>query len=313
MIKARYTVGIQCMTYNHSRYILDTLNGFTTQKTTFPYVILIVDDASTDGNDKIIQEYVDEKFHLTDKTIAYCQETEYANITFAQHKNNKNCYIVAMYLKFNHYQIGRKADKLKYLSEWVGSSKYIALCEGDDYWIDPLKLQKQVDFMMAHPDCYVCFHAHINLHESGRIEYVHRYSSNQDNCNKEQAIMGGGEYMATNSMLYTSMGLQSYPVWANEAPVGDYSLMLVLLTKGNIGYIDEIMSVYRVGALGSWVKQMSKDMTKLLFHKKRMLRMYILYNKWSNYKYNKCILTLICRNIIDQLKLNLRILINKFN
>lgn len=112
-----YMVLIRCFTYNHEAYIEDALKGFVMQKTNFPFVAVVVDDASTDRTADIIRKY----------------EKEYPDI------------IKGVYLKENHYS--QKKKKAPYVQPWRDRCKYEAICEGDDYWIDPLKLQKQVDFL----------------------------------------------------------------------------------------------------------------------------------------------------------------------
>ena len=143
----------RCMTYNHSSYIVDAMNGFCMQKTTFPFVNVIVDDASTDGEPEVIEQYLQENFNLDDSAVVRREETNDYRLVYAQHKNNKNCYFVVLYLKYNHYL---KKDKQHYYAKWLNSSKYVAICEGDDYWTDPYKLQKQVDFLETHPDFGCC-------------------------------------------------------------------------------------------------------------------------------------------------------------
>ena len=110
-------VSICCITYNHEKYIRDAIEGFLMQKTDFPFEVLIHDDASTDGTADIIREY----------------ETKYPDI------------IKPIYQTENQYSKGIKISATYNYPRAKG--KYIALCEGDDYWIDPYKLQKQVDFL----------------------------------------------------------------------------------------------------------------------------------------------------------------------
>lgn len=155
--KDKYLVCARCFTFNHAQYITDTMNGFTMQQTTFPFVCVIVDDASTDGEPDVIKNYLAEHFREPCRT----EDTEYANIICAHHKTNANCDFVVLFLKYNHYSI--KKPKMGYLSEWTEHVKYHALCEGDDYWIAPDKLQKQVDFMEAHPDYGLVYTNRYNL------------------------------------------------------------------------------------------------------------------------------------------------------
>lgn len=122
-------VSICCVTYNHAQFIRKCLDGFLMQQTDFPVEILIHDDCSTDGTTEIIREY----------------EAKYPEL------------ISPLYEEENQYQHG-KAAEIDFYNYRRARGKYIAYCEGDDYWTDPLKLQKQVDFMEANPEYSVCFH-----------------------------------------------------------------------------------------------------------------------------------------------------------
>jgi len=155
----KYKVATRCFTFNHAPYIVDAMNGFAMQVTTFPVVTLIVDDASTDCEPEVIKQYLDEHFQVPYRT----EETEYAQIICARHKTNENCEFVVFLLKYNHYSV--KKSKLPYLSEWSDNAKYYALCEGDDYWIHPNKLQMQVDLMENNPTVGLCYTAYRYFYE----------------------------------------------------------------------------------------------------------------------------------------------------
>lgn len=148
-----YLVSISCITYNQSLYIVDAMNGFVMQQTEFPFVAVIIDDASTDGEQEAIRKYVDEHFDHSTESGYKEWETEDAFWTFAQHTENKNCHFVVVYLKRNLFKEGDK--KVEIVKDWT-QTKYIAICEGDDYWTDPLKLQKQVDFLEEHDEYDLC-------------------------------------------------------------------------------------------------------------------------------------------------------------
>lgn len=122
-------VSICCITYNHAQFIRKCLDGFLMQQTDFPIEILIHDDCSTDGTTEIIREY----------------ETKYPDLIFP------------LYEEENQYSRG-VAGKMDLYNYRRARGKYIAYCEGDDYWTDSQKLQKQVDFMEANPEYSVCFH-----------------------------------------------------------------------------------------------------------------------------------------------------------
>ena len=139
-----------CRTYNHEKYILDALDGFAMQQTDFPVVTTIVEDCSTDNTAGVIRKYLNDYFALNDTMVAYEKETDYAIIVFSQHKTNKNCFFAVLFLKYNHWRL--KKSVFPYIEEWSNNSKYYAICEGDDYWIDPKKLQIQVGFMENNPE-----------------------------------------------------------------------------------------------------------------------------------------------------------------
>ena len=144
-----YLVRVSCMTYNQASYIKDAMNGFCMQETTFPFVCVIIDDASKDGEQEVIRHFVEEKFDLGEDNVAYEKDTDYGHVTFARNKTNWNCFFSVIYLNENHFSL--RKPKAPYFKEWM-DTKYVALCEGDDYWLDPEKLQKQVSFLEEHPD-----------------------------------------------------------------------------------------------------------------------------------------------------------------
>lgn len=146
----QYMVCIWCITYNHAPYILDTLHGFCSQETNFPVINVIIDDCSTDGEEDVIDSFVAKELDISDKTTARHEENDEFIMTFARHKKNKNCFFVIYYYKENHFSIKRPRPSV--IEEWKEKAKYVALCEGDDYWIEPHKLQKQVDYMERYPE-----------------------------------------------------------------------------------------------------------------------------------------------------------------
>ena len=255
-------VSICCLTYNHAPYIRDAIEGFLMQKTNFPVEILIHDDASTDGTADIIREY----------------EAQYPDI------------IKPIYQTENQYSKGIKISQVYQFPRAKG--KYIALCEGDDYWIDPYKLQKQVDFLEANPECTLCFHASKHVDASNPdIFYIHRPKKipNNNKCEIKDVIIGGGGFITTNSMLFLKDYIIDKPDWVYKAPVGDGPLMLLLASYGSILYIDEIMSVYRINTQYSWNLSM-KNKDKRKQHHYAILKMWNEFDKWTNKKYHKYVL-----------------------
>lgn len=252
-------VTIRCTAYNHEPYIRECLEGFVMQKANFRFEAIVHDDASTDGTAAIIREYA-EKYPDIIKPIF---ETE------------------------NQYS--KHDGSLKRIMDEHTHGKYVALCEGDDYWIDPQKLQKQVDYMEAHPDCSLCFHAHKDL-KNGKYYEIRRYDNQVEECPIKEMILLSGGYMATNSMLYRKDRiLKVEPVWSKDAPVGDLPLMLKLASQGKVAYINDVMSVYRVAALGSWTLR-SKSFQYQFYFIRKMNMMWKGYDAWTDYKYHKVVM-----------------------
>lgn len=247
-----WMVCVQCMTYNQSIYIEDALNGFTMQETNFPYVCIICDDASTDGEQDVIKNYLEQHFELEDKIATRNEETEDYVLRFARHKTNHNCFFAVFLLKYNHYSI--KHPKGGYFFEWLGT-KYIALCEGDDFWTDSNKLQNQVDFLEAHLECSICATGAQELYPDGRFEdkvpfEVKEFYTTEDFLTKKR-------FVATCSIVYRWKYLsnQPRPKFMEICKVGDYPLFLYMCTKGKFGFINKVMSVHRFAAVNSWTRR----------------------------------------------------------
>lgn len=247
---------VSCMTYNQAPFIVDALNGFTMQRTDFPYVCAIVDDASTDGEQEVIQNYINEYFDLEDNTIVRQTNTNDYKLIFARHKTNHNCYFAVFYLKYNHYSI--KKNKRPYVSEWLDKAKYIATCEGDDYWIDNMKLQKQVDFMeLNHDISYTCTRFNILDQNTGVIKLSpNRYF--------DDIINEGSEYYEfTRNEAFRGDWITK-PLTCvyrkdcdnidrkNFAFFRDVYLIYFLLSKGNGACFSFVSGVYRLNELSTY-------------------------------------------------------------
>lgn len=256
--KSIFNTCVHCITYNHSSYILDAFNGFTKQKTTFPFVCTIIDDASTDGEQDIIREYVDNNFDLSDSSIVRKEETDDYCLTFARHKSNLNCYFAVVYLKYNHQS--KKKNKLVYISEWLDNAEYKAWCEGDDYWTDPLKLQKQVTFLESHPD-YTMVCNRTKLYSESKKKYVgenYCYNQSQD-VSVRDIIYRGGLFISTCSLIHRTFIANNKPEYWKKCGAGDYPLQIMAAMKGKVYYMNDMMSVYRVQNSASWMGHNKQD------------------------------------------------------
>lgn len=243
-----FLVRVSCMTYNHHAYITDAMNGFVMQQTGFPFVCTIVDDASTDGEPEVIKKYLLENFDLPDTSVAYEKDTDYGHVTFARHKTNNNCYFAVIYLKENHYSL--RKTKLPYLAEWM-DTKYVAICEGDDYWTDPLKLQRQVGFLETHEDFSICFHE-AKVFDQSKGDYVddvvRKVPSETDVCE-----LAKGNYIHTMTVVYRN-NLQAREDLKKLGPVvtSDYALHMLNAKYGKIKKMPESMAVYRLNQESVW-------------------------------------------------------------
>ena len=239
--KYKYTVCVRCFTFNQANYIVDAMNGFTMQKTTFPFVCTIVDDASTDGEQKIISTYIDKFFYL-EEVNEHKEETEDYSLIFARHKENRNCYFAILYLKYNHYSI--KKDKLHYITEWhERSNKYVALCEGDDYWTDPNKLQRQVDFLNSNPSyCGIAENGIVLYTDTGKKELFNH--DNPHNVTIDELIEK--RRFPTASILYRK-DIEDEK-FHEIKDLYDTILWCYIASKGHLHYNAIVSSVYRRGS-----------------------------------------------------------------
>ena len=257
------TVTIICFAYNHEKYIRRCLDGFVNQKTDFSFEVLVHDDASTDNTTDIIREY----------------EHKYSGI------------IRPYYQKENVFSKQIPIVK-SFLSSQI-RGKYIALCEGDDYWCDEHKLEKQVKIMESHPDCHFCVHRVKNIKEDGSDigTFYPQHPIEQQIIPPDKMVKYALEYeFHTTSYFIRSIDYLSFnntpPIFRQVAPVGDTPLMLFLATLGNTYYLDEIMSCYRNNAIESWSVRMANSKKNQIELWEKRIRMYQEYDYYTNGKFN---------------------------
>lgn len=214
-----YMVLIRCYTYNHEKYIEDALKGFVMQKTNFPFVAIIVDDASTDRTADIIRKY----------------EKEYPDI------------IKGIYLKENHYS--QKKKKITYVLPWRNRCKYEAFCEGDDYWTHSYKLQLQVDFLESNPDyTFVCHRFKIFEEKTKRYLKEYAYNYYNENLNLEITLdlfskTWITQYLTTLARVETLNKIT--PLFNKYKYNRDVHLYYHLLKEGKGISLNKEMGIYR--------------------------------------------------------------------
>lgn len=251
-------VSICSLVYNHEPYLRQCLDGFVMQQTSFPFEVVIHDDASTDGSAAIIREYA----------------TRYPNI------------FVPIYQTENQYSQGKKVSSTFVFPRARG--KYIALCEGDDYWTDPLKLQKQVDFLEANPEYSMCFHsANVFCQSSGQYNDLFAYVQDREyegvEFIKKWTVPTASVCFRRNvidSELYQTVRKNPYFVY------GDLILFLSCASLGRIRGLSSMMSVYRRLDNGAVLSAKSPEMEV------RLCRQVLAYAECFGEKYTK-----VCRDI----------------
>lgn len=280
-----FKVYIRCYTYNHSLYIEDAMNGFVMQKTDFPFVATIVDDASTDETQSIITTYIEKNLDTGDSSVAYREETDYGTVLFARHQSNLNCFFAVVLLKENHYS--QRKSKLPYLSRWIDNVPYVALCEGDDYWINPAKLQKQVAYLEAHPDCMLTVHS-ADWRTGDNVYPQGCQDDSPKDYSVEDLILCGGYHFATASFVYRSELNNEKPDWRLKARVGDFPLQILAGLQGKVHYFPDKMCVYRYQSEGSWSLKQKHQEQNVTYHKNKIKWMTLL-NEDTVHKYQDAI------------------------
>ncbi|WP_301109834.1 glycosyltransferase [Sporosarcina sp.] len=250
-------VSINCITYNHEEYIADAIEGFLSQKTDFEYEILIGEDCSTDNTKRIVEQYI-AKYPELIKLV-----TSEENVGAA-----------------------KNADRILELSK----GKYIAICEGDDYWTDPYKLQKQVGYLEKNPRCTMCFHEAdiVKVPKKSTGMKIKPYKRDQVSP-MEDIIIGGGGFCPTASLVYPKSVMQDFPDYLRTSHVGDYPLQLLLTSSGYAYYMNECMSAYRVGVKGSWTTRLnsSSDLKeRMMVVNEGDIQILTAFNRYTNFKYN---------------------------
>lgn len=267
-------VSVYCLAHNHEKYIKNTLEGFVNQKTNFDFEVFVHDDASSDNTRCIIQEYVDKYPHI----------------------------IYPIYQKENQYSRGINIVKEFILPRMIG--KYIAVCEGDDYWCSNDKLQKQVDFLDTHPEYSACVHNTVIKNQyTGDIGLINSSIEQYDLAIEHVLIDGGVDYH-TSSVMYRieyarKIHSSNPPCFiAKVKGLGDYPLAIFLTLEAKVRYLPDIMSVYRFGTSGSWTNRMKNiSLRKKTWYS--IVEMLKSVDEYTNYKLHSSIQPIIERRLWD--------------
>ena len=258
-IKDNPMCSIRCMTYNHAKYISAALDGFLMQKTVFPFEIIVHDDASTDNTQDIIREY----YQCFPNIIKPIFQTE------------------------NQYSKPNGRNHLKDLVDGACKGKYIAWCEGDDYWIDDLKLQKQISYLEANPECSMVFNSANYVNDNGEVFFCDKKKSREYDYDTNKVIRGGGLFCASPSICLRNEYSAYLYNFQKLADIGDYPLQIALSLKGKVHYIPAVMSAYRVSESNkdSWTNRVMNNRDAAIIHLLNEINWLSELNKETNYLY----------------------------
>ena len=252
-------VSIVCNAFNHEDYIKDALDSFLMQKTNFKFEVLVHDDASTDNTASIIKEY----------------EEKYPDI------------IKPIYQTVNQYSQKIPIGDTYQFPRAKGI--YIAVCEGDDFWTDPYKLQKQYDALESHPEIDMCAHAAIQISAQTKEKIGDMTPANESTVfSVEDIIKGGGGFLATNSLMFRKKLMENPPAFRKFLTY-DYTLQIYGSLRGGLLYLKDSMSAYRVMANGSWTVRVRKNLDQLVNHLQKNCQMLDILNEETKFKYQQVI------------------------
>lgn len=246
-------VSVCMITFNHEKYIREAIDGVLEQQTDFPIELILANDCSSDGTGAIIQNILE-------------THPRAGQIRYFEHEKN----------------LGMMPNFIFAFEQCQG--KYIALCEGDDYWTDPLKLQKQVDFLEASPEYGICFHE-VKIRDEPTGLLKDDYITRKVPETTDMRDLARGNFIHTPSvMLCNDFNL---PKWYYKCPIGDYPLYFIALKGRKIFKIEEVMSVYREHTSSIWSNKSMEfrkyEMNKTLMLIKRNIRLPIevrmIFNK----------------------------------
>jgi glycosyltransferase involved in cell wall biosynthesis len=244
-------VSVHLLTYNHALFIKEAIESVLAQKTTFKFEIIIGDDCSTDGTSAIVDAY-QEKFPEIIKVV----------------RGEKNG--------------GPQPNSIRILNNCSG--KYMAALEGDDHWIDPLKLQKQADFMEANPDFAICFtNTQVDFFDEEKPSYLLNDNLEKDiftidDLIKEHEVW----FMGTATLFYVKQAIFPISPWFPKTKSGDIPMIMLAARHGKIKFLPDVTAVYRRHAKGASNTDY-KDDAKFLENR---IMMYNNLNKDLKYVYN---------------------------
>lgn len=225
------TVSIFILTYNQEQFIAQTIESILMQKTNFTYQLVIGEDCSTDNTRTICEKY----------------SSDYGTKIKLLPSPNNNIGLIANYMRT--------------IKECDG--KYIAICDGDDFWIDAYKLQKQVDFLESHPDFSIVFTKMKRLFSNGELKEM--VLENQKSCTNFEDLIFNNFIPSVTVLFKNNQKNENIPSWLIYFPYGDWPTYLwTIKDEGKIHFLDEVTAVYRIDiGVSSRIRKVNSDVTKV--------------------------------------------------
>ena len=254
-------VSICCAAYNHEPFIAEAIEGFLMQQTSFPVEILIHDDASTDRTAAIVRSY-EARYPWLIRPIYQC-ENQYSKKVHVAHLNYTRA-----------------------------SGRYIALCEGDDAWTHPLKLEKQIGLMGKHPECQISFHCapRIDYARNGQRKMIGMYGKTNRIVPIEEVIVKRYGTIPTASCVVSTDAIKQFTAFSCARPyltLGDIYMQIIASLNGGALYLNEPMSLYRARTEGSWTWRAAYNPAFRVKHARAVARSFVELDALTKHRFSE--------------------------
>jgi len=281
VVNISYKVLVLCLTYNQSKYIKDTLNGFVLQKTNFPFLCLVLDDCSIDGEQEVILDWI-----LSRCEILHSRRIDsMGNLIISQSISNTNCKIACLLQNKN---LNSQIIRFQWIYPLLLESEYIAYCEGDDYWIDSSKLQCQYDTLARNRHINLCVHGHSirDVYHDSVKNYLYR---NRDFVfSVIDTILPSFDIATSSIFIRSSILRRKLPRFIKHFVLDFTVLIYAALYEGGI-YICRPMSVYRTNVRDSYIYKLLNEDGRYSLYLNKLFNSLDYFNFESNLQYHNII------------------------
>lgn len=251
--ESKPTVSIKMSTYNHGQFIAQAIESVLMQEANFPFELIIGEDCSTDNTRAIVLGY-QQRYPEIIKPIL----------------NDRN-----MGMKHTFHQTHRACQ-----------GDYIAILDGDDYWTSPHKLQKQVDFMNANPDCSICFHNVEMVYENGKETQIYIEKADRDILFEDLLKIC---FIPSCSVMLRNHLFNTFPPGFDDIPMSDWPLYILTAQHGRICFLDGVMGAWRYHSGGVWTQGGNPSLEHQLKTAVWQLKFYDVINRHLDYQYDSLI------------------------